>query len=215
MLPAPDLKEIVSRLESVRLDPWGPDGVRYVCVLFWDNHGYRHLTNQIDWETWQRWHRSSGEFWDLFLAGCYCWGPQDYYGDEGLALTPEEDRDHPPVRWSQRQSDSLARDIASEAHRAGAPPWRFSGPLELVAVGARHAGHDVDIDWASLRFAKMPPNELSMAVSDYTEAHISLDSGLAPSPWPSPGDFRDDLPRELKRDLLERVGLLNLLFNHP
>lgn len=48
MLPAPDLREIVSRLEHVRLDPWGPDGVRYVCALFWDYHGYRHLTNQID-----------------------------------------------------------------------------------------------------------------------------------------------------------------------
>ncbi|MEH0557426.1 hypothetical protein [Streptomyces sp. B21-101] len=215
MIPAPDLRDVVSRLESVRLEPWGPDGVRYICVLFWDHQGYRHLTNKIDWHTWERWHYSSGEFWDLFLAGCYAFGPRDCYGDRGLPLTPDlGSRDNPPFYWSQWQSHSLAREMAHRAGQAGAPPWKFSGPLELVAVGARRAEHDVDIDWASLRFAKISENLLSAAVSDYTEAHVSLDADLVPDEFPSPGDFHDDLPSQLRHDLIKHIGLLKFLF-HP
>ncbi|MCX5345882.1 hypothetical protein [Streptomyces atratus] len=213
MIPAPNLREIIKQLEYVRLDPWGPDGVRYVCVLFWDYHGYRYLTNQIDRQTWERWHWSSGQFWDLFLAGCYSYGPRDCYGDRGLPLTPEGPNET-PFYWSQFASEDLAREMAQESHHSGIPPWRFSGPLELVAVGARRNGREVDIDWPGLRSAKVPANALSAAVSDYTEAHVTLDADLVPDSLPSPGDFQDTLPSELKDDLLKHIGLLKFLFHH-
>ncbi|GAA2919896.1 MULTISPECIES: hypothetical protein [Streptomyces] len=94
------------------------------------------------------------------------------------------------------------------------PPWTFSGPLELVAVGARRAGRDVDIDCAGLRSAKISADALSGAVSDYTETHVTLDSDLVPDQLASPGDFRDDLPGDLKRDLINRIGLIRLLFHN-
>lgn len=157
---------------------------------------------------------SSGQFWDLFLAGCYSYGPRNCYGDRALPLTPEGEFES-AFYWSELKSDSLAREMAAEAIRAGAPPWRFSAPLELVAVGARRDGQDVDIDWTGLRSAKISANALSAAVSDYTEAHISLDSDLVPEHLPSPGDFKDDLPARLRRDLVKHVGFLKLLFHHP
>ncbi|MFJ4585091.1 hypothetical protein [Streptomyces echinatus] len=203
----------MKRLENVRVDPWGPAGVRYVCVLFWDYHGYRHLTNQIDRDTWERWHWSSGQFWDLFLAGCYSYGPRDCYGDTGLPLTPEGPHEV-PFYWSHFASEDLAREITAEARRAGGQPWQFSGPLDLVAVGARRAGREVDIDWPSLRSVKIPTAALGAAVSDYTEAHVSLDAELVPDSLPSPGDFQDTLPGELKRDLAKHIGLLKFLFHH-
>ncbi|WP_042149399.1 hypothetical protein [Streptomyces lydicamycinicus] len=104
--------------------------------------------------------------------------------------------------------------MADRAGSAGAPPWNFSGPLELVVVGARRAGQDVDIDWAGLRFATISANWLSAAVSDYTEAHVHWDQDLVLDQLPSPGDFQDDLSRELKRDLIKHIGLIKLLFHH-
>lgn len=214
MLPAPDLGEVLRRLKSLRLDPWGPDGVHYICVLFWDYHGYRYLTNQIDWPTWERWHLSSGQFWDLFLAGCYSFGPSNYYGDRGLPLVSADSTDRPPFYWSQRQSDSLAREMGAEARRSGAPPWTVSGPLELVAIGARRAGREVDIDWPSLRSAKISANALGAAVTDYTEAHINMDPEIVSDDLPVPGDFQDRLPGEIWHELVKRVGLLKFLFHH-
>ncbi|WP_328863557.1 hypothetical protein [Streptomyces virginiae] len=205
------------------MDPWGPDGVRYVCFLFWDHHGYRHLTNQIAGETWSRWHHSSGEFWDLFLAGCYAYGSDGYYGDRGLPLTPEQEyrsdwrtsggHDYPQMLWSQRQSNKLARELRAEARRAGAPARDPAGPLELVAVGARRNGDEVDFDWASLRSAAISTSALGAAVSDYTEAHISGDADLVPDDFPVPGSFEDRLPGEIWRDVVKHVGLLKFLFH--
>ncbi|MEU0896768.1 hypothetical protein [Streptomyces massasporeus] len=203
----------MNRLKYLRLDPWGPDGVRYVCFLFWDFRGYRHLTNQIDRETWERWHLSSGQFWDLFLAGCYSYGPPNCYGDRALPLTSEGQFGAPPILWSERQTKVLARELSAEARQAGAPAWSPSAPLELVTVGARRDGQDVAFDWASLRSAAISANALGAAVSDYTESHIGMDPEIIPDDLPVPGDFEDNLPREIWRDLLKHVGLLRFLFH--
>src|ERR1700677_4530173 len=71
MLQAPNLDVILWRLRHVPHSPWGPDGVRYVSILFWDEQGYRALYNGVDDAAWKRWSVTSGETWDLFLAGCY------------------------------------------------------------------------------------------------------------------------------------------------
>ena len=69
MLAAPTLDDVISRLREVPLDDWGPDGVRYVTILFWNELGFRLLENQYSATESERWYYSSGEFWDLFLAG--------------------------------------------------------------------------------------------------------------------------------------------------
>jgi hypothetical protein len=211
MLPAPNLDSISDRLHNVHLDPWGPDGVRYICILFWDFLGYRFLTNEFDRKKWESWSHSSGEFWDLFLAGCYMYAPEDYYGEIARPLTSGP---KPPFYWNPSQSDRLAHEVAAAANHGGAPAWNFSGPLELVTVGARRDGDDVAIDWASLRFARLSTIGLSDAVSYYTEAHIVLDADIMPKNLPSPGDFEDNLPGELKRALIKHVGLLKVLLPH-
>ncbi|WP_344442331.1 hypothetical protein [Kitasatospora nipponensis] len=193
--------------------------------MFWDYRGYRHLTNQIAGEAWSRWHHSSGDFWDLFLAGCYAYGSDDYYGDRGLPLTPGTEYNEdwrttggqyafPQMLWSERQSNKLARELSAEARRAGAPAWDLSGPLELVAVGARRDGEEVDIDWASLRSAPVSTSALGAAVSDYTEAHIGMNADILPGDLPVPGSFEDCLPREIWWELVKKVGLLKFLFHH-
>lgn len=51
LLPAPDLDNINHRLAHVDLEQWGPDGVRYVCILFWNELGYRMLSHHFDVQT--------------------------------------------------------------------------------------------------------------------------------------------------------------------
>lgn len=216
MLPAPDLDHIDRRLANVHLQPWGPDGVRYVCILFWNELGYRMLSHHFDVQAWQRWSDSSGQFWDLFLAGCYQYGPADLYGDHAKTLaTGRGLLEQVPFRWSRRKSDQLAKQVSTRAREAGVmQPWDFSGPLELVAVGARRHREQVEFDWASLRSATISAQELSDAVAYYTEAHVLGDPELIPASLPSPGDFEDGLPRELLRDLGRHVGLIGTLFRH-
>ncbi|MFF4264609.1 hypothetical protein ACFY7Y_03975 [Streptomyces virginiae] len=222
MLGIRSLNDIVHRLEQVTLSPWGPDGVRYVCVLLWDYQGYRQLNNQIDTASWLRWTNSSGQFWDLFLAGCT-------YGDhrdDRDRILPSRDKPLPlglevqaqaaqpsgwTYCWTQAASDRIADEMARKAHEVGAPRWEFTGPLELVAVGARRDASQVVIDWASLRSVKLSAGALAKAVSDYTEAHVSLDGDLVPGPFPTPGSFHDNLLPELKRDLFRSLGLLRFL----
>ena len=48
----------------------------------------------------------------------------------------------------------------------------------------------------------------------YTESHVMGDPDLLPEFLPSPGDFADDLPREILRDLGRHVGLVDKLFRH-
>jgi len=61
-------------------------------LLFWNDLGYRMLHHQFDAQTWQNWALSSGQFWDLFLAGCHQYGPADVYGNQPatLPLTPQD-----------------------------------------------------------------------------------------------------------------------------
>lgn len=67
MLPAPDLDTIDQRLARIDLEQWGPDGIRYVCILFWNELGHRMLSHHFDVQAWERWSHSSGEFWDCSL----------------------------------------------------------------------------------------------------------------------------------------------------
>lgn len=216
MLPAPDINSIRQRLMGIDLDQWGPDGLRYVCLLFWDELGYRLLDHKFDVRTWERWSFSSGEFWDLFLAGCYRYGTAHHYGGraETLATDPETGG-RMPFRWSRQKSAELAHEVAKHARYAQTMrPWDFTGPIELVAVGVRRRRQDIDLDWASLRSAKVSADQLSDAIAYYTEVHISGDAALLPESLPAPGDFEDDLPKELLRDLSRHVGLIGKLFHH-
>lgn len=215
-----DFTDIQRRLLNVDLDPWGPDGVRYVCVLLWDSVGYRHLANSFGVDAWLRWDASSGEFWDLFLAGCRAAPHTDTTatGD----WRPLAVGDARSFLWSERAAHGLARQIAArhrsargEAHDDSGP-WEFTGPLELVAVGARRirtrrasdpAGvyaETVEIDWGSLRSAAIEPRELSDAVSHYTQAHVDLDAAVIADPLPVPGSFTDPLKDPATRSALAR-----------
>ncbi|MFD7729113.1 hypothetical protein ACFV6F_01825 [Kitasatospora phosalacinea] len=212
-----DLNQIVHRLTSVELDPWGPDGVRYVCILLWDHQGYRRLGNEIDAATWLRWDTSSGQFWDLFLAGC-TYGDQRHRENPDLPLGVDGrdevgPRSHWTYSWSASAAARIAAALAQKAAQAGAPHWKFTGPLELVTVGARRVEGEVVIDWAGLRSAQVTANVLPTAVSDYTEAHVTLDGDVVPDEFPTPGSFEDDLLPELKRDLARKVSLLRFLFH--
>jgi len=129
---------------------------------------------------------SSGEFWDLFLAGC-----QDA-PDRDLAVSadwrPLAVGDTRSILWSERATRSLARQITA-LHKPACLgtddawlPWEFTGPLELVAVAARrvrtrHEGdpirayvETVEIDWGSLRSAHLEPRDVPDAVTLYTQA---------------------------------------------
>lgn len=211
MLPAPDLQSIEQRLARIDLDQWGPDGVRYVCILFWDELGARMLSHQFDVRTWEAWSHSSGEFWDLFLGGCYRYGPPTFYGDYAETLAMDAS-DRAPFQWSKLKSEELATQVARRARSArSVRPWDFSGPIDLVAVGARRRQQEVDLDWASLRGATLSAHQMGDVVAYYTEAHISGDAELVPRSLPSPGDFEDDLPQQLLRDLVRRVPLIRKL----
>lgn len=120
-----------------------------------------------------------------------------------------------PFRWSRPAFDQLANEVATRARIAGTiRPWSFSGPIELVAVGARRHREQIDIDWASLRSAAISASQLADAVAYYTEAHVMADPDLLPDFLPAPGDFEDDLPRELLCDLGRHVGIIGTLLRH-
>jgi hypothetical protein len=206
MLLVTTLMALRQRLDELRVYPWGPDGTRYMCVLFWDDLGYRILDNTVDAETWSRWSRSSGEFWDLFLAGCYDGASPDLYGTRAQILA-----DGPrPFLWNSEKSAALARHFSDAAMRAGAiPQWEFSGPIELVVVAVRKGEEP---DWASLRAVRIDAVRLGEAVAAYTEAHVSLDPDVLPDFLVAPGDFADDLPREVLRELLRQIGFIGRLF---
>lgn len=170
MLGAPDLDVIKHRLRNVHFEPWGPDGVRYVCVLFWDELGFRLLRNHVSADTWDGWHESSGQFWDLFLAGCYRYESAWAYGERALELAKADQ----PFYWSRRMTEGLAQIMSESASNAGAiKPWSFTGPLELVTVGARRKDADLEIEWESLRAINVDAIQLTEAVSYYTESHVN------------------------------------------
>lgn len=189
MLPAPDLESIIERLTWHPHEKWGPDDVRYVCVLFWNDHGYRMLENTYSATDWEKWDISSGDFWDLFLAGCYRYQGPDYYGDRALPLAGGKI----PFYWSKRQADLLAKSFHDNSIDVlTGQPWSFSGPLELVAVGARRYGDEIRFEWSGMRAIQLSDQPLGMIVANYTEAHIADDAEILP-PWlPVPGDFKDD-----------------------
>lgn len=197
--PAPDLEVIVERLKRVQLDPWGPDGVRYVSILFMDDQGYRALRNALVETTWPRWDETSGEFWDLFWAGCYRWRRATAYGDRALRLTD----DNSPVYWSPAKSAHLISEVQANDPRD--KPWKFHGPLEFVVFGARRAGNEIDIDWRSMRSTTLRAEELGTVTANYTESHIRP-APDALGPYPAPGDFSDDLPPRKVLAAMARKG---------
>jgi len=160
--------------------------VRYVSFLFWDEQGYRALLNVVRDEDWSTWHDSSGDFWDLFLAGCYQYEGPECYGGRARPLSAGST----PVYWSWEKAKELMLDVEERSEGA----WRFDGPLELVVVGARRAEDGADIDWQSLRSMSIDPERLGTAAAFYTEAHIRLDAEALRGDFPAPGDFTDDMP---------------------
>lgn len=196
MEPAPDLAQIIQRLKEVELDPWGPDGVRYVAMLFWNHQGYRALLNTLHRESWPRWNKTSGPYWDLFWAGCYRYQPSDFYGDNAMPLIDDE----PPVYWSEQKSGELISDIESRQNR-----WRFAGPIELVVVGARRTGGEFEFEWESLRSLRLPADRLGTAIADYTESHIASDPDVL-GELPTPGSFTDDLPPSAVLTAMAKLG---------
>ncbi|GAA5094696.1 hypothetical protein [Nocardia iowensis] len=234
---AESLDDISERLRQIRFEPWGPDGVRYLCILFWNELGYRMLYNRFNSRAWTQWSKSSGDFWDLHLAGCHG------YKDEppnGRRSSRGETQSLPlATGWTKRRAiywnyDSAMRfadEVASVASRAGVTPgWRFEGPIELVVIGARRphstgipfdsppaAGCTIEyaheLDWASMRTKQFTAAELPDAVSYYTEAHVLHDADVIPDNLPKPGDFVDSLPGEIRRDFKKLIGpLAGLLF---
>jgi hypothetical protein len=226
VLPTPNVKKIFRRLECVDFQDWGPDQTRYVCILFWNQTGYRLLRNTINTDTWNQWDKSSGQAWDLHLAGCS--EERGRYGDERVLI----ENPGVPVYWSYRQSRLLAHEIVANARRHSeelkhSPELReFTGPIELVTIGARRRRihnpesfrdrqGDIEIDWASLRtmpISEQVASRLGEAITYYTEAHVMLDASILPENLPAPGDFHDDLPRELLRDAAKRGSFVGKIF---
>jgi hypothetical protein len=190
MLAAPSLESIIERLTWIPYKEWGPDGVRYVCVLFWNDHGYRMLENTYSARDWEKWDMSSGDFWDLFLAGCYGYGKHDYYGDMALPLAGGST----PFYWNREQAQLLAKTFHDNSVdvRAGGR-WSFSGPLELVAVGARRYGDEIKFEWPGMRAIQLSDEPIGPIVANYTEAHVMNDAEVLPSWLPVPGDFKEDV----------------------
>ena len=135
---------VVERLLNIELDPWGPEGIRYACFLIWDSAGFRHLANAFGADDWERWDASSGEFWDLYLAGC----SGDPHRDGDTAKPPNDWRplsagEARSFFWSGHAARSLAEEIATKHAIAcrhsddNSMPWTFTGPIELVAVLSR------------------------------------------------------------------------------
>ena len=198
--------QVRERLLNIELDPWGPEGVRYVCFLIWDSAGFRHLANTFGVDDWERWDASSGSFWDLFLAGC----SGDPHAESDTAIPAEDWRplaagDARSFFWSERAARSLAQQITaihSREAKDGSAPWKFTGPIELVAVGARSIRRretdksgrtietrTVEFDWGSLRSAIVEPHQLPDAVTHYTQSHVDLDVAALTGGLPTPGAF--------------------------
>ena len=204
------LETVEARLTKVPLDPWGPDDARYVCLLFWNQLGLRLIRNTAQEADWKNWHASSGDFWDLFLAGaCPIGRPSEgAFGDEVILW----DWDSGRLGWSwiatQRLIDQVqAKAVGTHGH------WQFVGPLELAVVAARRPGKLVDIEWESLRAAPVGAERLGAAVAYYTEAHIRLDPEILQGEFPVPGDFTDDMPPEaVALAMLKHLPVLAKLF---
>lgn len=191
--------------------------MRYVAILFWDEQGYRALYNGVDDAAWKRWSVTSGQTWDLFLAGCYQYESETFYGDRALPITRARPG-APPVLWSEQQSMALARDI--ESHAASPPGewdrWKFKGPVELVVVGARRDGEDIEIDWLGLRSMPIAVERLATAIASYTTTHSKLDAETLNDVFPAPGDFHDDWPSfEVVRVMLHILFRLSRMVAHP
>jgi hypothetical protein len=211
MLPAPNLESITDRLKWHPHEEWGPDDVRYVSVLFWDNHGYRILRNRYSANDWERWDLSSGEFWDLFLAGCYRWQKSDYYGEKALLLADARN----PFYWNERQALLLAESFRRNSVPTTArEPWSFTGPLELVVVGARRCGEEVEFDWPGLRAIRLSDQPLGQIVADYTEVHVQNDPKFLSAGLPAPGDFQDDVAlREIFASVMRLIPYIGKVFH--
>jgi len=200
---------VVERLLNIELDPWGPEGIRYACFLIWDSAGFRHLANAFGADDWERWDASSGEFWDLYLAGC----SGDPHRDGDTAKPPNDWRplsagEARSFFWSGHAARSLAEEIATKHAIAcrhsddNSMPWTFTGPIELVAVGVRRSRQSdidtaggvfetrrIEFDWGSLRSALVEPQILPDAVTHYTQSHVDLDSAALAGGLPTPGAF--------------------------
>jgi len=200
MLPAPTLESITNRLKGIDYEEGGPDGVRYVCVLFFNYHGYRILYNMYSAKDWGNWSTSSGELWDLFLAGCYQYGRgPEHYGARALPLT----EGRTPFYWSSQQTELLTQTFRrNSVHTTSHQSWSFAGPLELVVVGARKCGQEIDFDWPGMRALQLSDQPLGQIVADYTEVHFQNDPELLSPGLPAPGDFHNDVTL---RDSFEAV----------
>lgn len=175
-----------------------------MSLLFWDHQGYRSLRNVLRDDDWDTWHATSGEFWDLFLAGCYQYQGPEFYGSRALPLSGAST----PVYWSPEKAEELLRDVEERLDGS----WRFNGPLELVVVGARRAEDGGDLDWESLRSMKLGAGCLGTATASYTEAHIQLQADLLGGEFPAPGDFTDDMPpREVVVAMAKKIPVLGRL----
>ena len=107
--------------------------------------------------------------------GCYMYGRPDHYGNTALALA----EGRTPFYWSKQKSDLLAETFSRNSVGTTADrPWSFTGPLELVVVGARRYGEEVEFEWPGLRAIQLSDKPLGQVVADYTEAHVQNDAGL-------------------------------------
>ena len=129
---------------------------------------------------------STGQFWDLFLAGCY-----EYERDESHERHDPERYTESAVRsrwpglplaeeatlkgsrhffWDKEKSDELAVEIAALAEQSGTlRPWTFSGPVDLVTVGARRAPDgEIQLDWAGRCSTSIRALDLPLAIAHYT-----------------------------------------------
>ena len=174
--------------------------MRWVAVLFWNLEGYRQLRTVINAAKWHSWSSMSGHLWDIFFAGC-----EQYVPDSNALKLTDDD---PPVRWNEQRSIDLALEISQMSEAAanlhpGIDKWTFSGPLEMVLVGARRdTDGEVVIDWKTTRAMKLDATDLDAAVSHYTTRHERLDDPEA-TRFTAPGDCDDDeLAHKVWRDFL-------------
>jgi hypothetical protein len=162
MILSPSLEAIYDRLQGIDLEEWGPGGWRYVCILFWNYEGYRHLRNSFDVSYWERWSRSSGEFWDLFLAGCHKGEPNP--SEHRFLLTGEESPQHRPPFTS-------------------AEPPKLRSPF----TGAEPSEHRFPLNSEESEFFIWDAEEaglLAKEIADLAERHIlSADLEHVVEPW--------------------------------
>lgn len=120
-----------------------------------------------------------------------------------------------PFYWSELQSLELAESFyRSSIDTTAHGPWSFVGPLELVVVGARRYGEDVQFDWPGLRAIQLSDQPLGQVVADYTQVHIQNDPGLLSPGLPSPGDFEDDVAlREIFAGVARLIPFIGRAFH--